>query len=89
MSMSAPITYAGFVVITVVLLAPDLGSQEASGPPEVAAPTTAANLVEAPRTTSIGNGLASRELERSADGHFYVDAQVNGARIRSSRGQGL
>jgi aspartyl protease family protein len=31
--------------------------------------------------TQAGNGLAARELERSPDGHFYADAQVNGAQV--------
>jgi aspartyl protease family protein len=37
-------------------------------------PTTAA-------ATALGNGFASQELSRSPDGHFYAEAQVNGARI--------
>ena len=82
MSMSEPLTFAGFVVITVALLAPDLGSPDTPSPSALAVPATAANFVQAPRPAPIGNGLASRELERSPDGHFYVDAQVNGARIR-------
>jgi aspartyl protease family protein len=30
---------------------------------------------------TIGNGSAGRELVRSPDGHFYADAQVNGAQV--------
>ena len=28
-----------------------------------------------------GNGFASREISRAPDGHFYLDAQVNGAQV--------
>src|SRR5688500_6079381 len=82
MSMSGPLTFAGFVVITAVLLAPDLGSQEAppaSAPP---VPATAANFLQTTRHAPLRHRLSSPRLQRSADGHFYVDAQVNGARIR-------
>lgn len=32
-------------------------------------------------TSMAGNGFATQELVRSPDGHFYAEAQVNGARI--------
>ena len=34
-----------------------------------------------PPGPSAGNGFASRDLVRSPDGHFYADAQVNGAQV--------
>ena len=34
-----------------------------------------------PAGSPAGNGYASRELVRAGDGHFYADAQVNGAMI--------
>lgn len=35
-----------------------------------------------PKAPPVGNGYASVRIERSADGHFYTDAMVNGATIR-------
>jgi aspartyl protease family protein len=35
-----------------------------------------------PTGSSVGNGYASQELVRDRNGHFYAEAQVNGARIR-------
>jgi aspartyl protease family protein len=32
-------------------------------------------------TQAAGNGSATRDLVRSPDGHFYADAQVNGAQV--------
>lgn len=36
----------------------------------------------APSASTLGNGLATVTLTRADDGHFYAEAQVNGARIR-------
>jgi aspartyl protease family protein len=79
MSTSGTLLWAGVALIGVVLIAPRL--DQAGAPQAVTA--------EAPRAgpsgaaaASVGNGLASQELERAADGHFYAEAQVNGARIR-------
>lgn len=79
MSAGSTLFWAGVALVGVVLLAPRLGevdSPQPVAPPEYAAATTSA------RPASAGNGFASQQLERAADGHFYVDAQVNGARIR-------
>ncbi len=37
--------------------------------------------VAAPTVEAAGNGLADVKLTRSADGHFYADAIINGATI--------
>ena len=67
---------AGLGLIGIALLTPTIEravpAPAAPRPPEAAA---------APAQFA-GNGLASRALQRSADGHFYAEAQVNGARIR-------
>ncbi len=81
--MSGPLSFAGITVITVLLLAPDLGGpQDPSSVPAQTAAVTGTGLPVRSNDQTIGNGLASRELKRSLDGHFYADAQVNGARIR-------
>lgn len=77
--MTGPLTFAGVVVATVLLLAPELE------PATPAAPTVEAReppMQSLPVAAPIGNGFASRELVRSPDGHFYADAQVNGAQVR-------
>ena len=51
---------------------------EAAAP--IAEPETPMPAQTAPEP--IGNGFASSRIERSPDGHFYVDAQVNHASIR-------
>lgn len=79
MSMGSTLFWAGIAVVGVALLAPGL-SQVGPAPPPIAE-------VEAARSSQatsapVGNGLASQELRRADDGHFYAEAQVNGARIR-------
>jgi len=78
MSMGGTLFWTGLVLVGAALLAPGLSSVEA--PPPVEADTAKPERTTAPAT--IGNGLASRELTRSSDGHFYAEAQVNGARVR-------
>jgi len=77
MSVGSNLALAGLGLIGVALLAPSLDRAEPetveATPPPAAAPAPPARA---------GNGLASRELARSPDGHFYAEAQVNGARIR-------
>lgn len=78
MSAGSTLAWAGLGLIGVVLLAPSL--QRAEAPAAVAAEQPGAPAH--PVAAQAGNGLASRELVRDADGHFYAEAQVNGARIR-------
>ncbi|MGZ8359775.1 MAG: retropepsin-like aspartic protease family protein [Allosphingosinicella sp.] len=65
----------------VALLAPSLTGVGTS--PDTPVPPPQADAPAPPgETGALGNGLASQELKRSPDGHFYAVAQVNGARIR-------
>lgn len=64
----------------VALMAPDrpIEDDRPERPPQPAPSSAPA----APMAMQVGNGFASRELTRSPDGHFYADAQVNGAQVR-------
>jgi aspartyl protease family protein len=67
-------TGAGLVVLA--LLAPGVGREEAPAPgpaPAVARPAPPAAAAPA---------FPGRTLRRAPDGHFYVEAQVNGAYVR-------
>lgn len=79
MSAGGTLFWAGMAVVGVALLAPSLGRVGSTQP--VTAPSVRPAVAPA-RPASVGNGYASQELKRDADGHFYVDAQVNGARVR-------
>jgi aspartyl protease family protein len=78
MSAGGTLFWAGVALVGVALVAPSLNRVDApqavKGPSTTSAPTV--------WTASAGNGFASHELKRAGDGHFYVDAQVNGARVR-------
>jgi aspartyl protease family protein len=84
MSTGGNIVWLGLGLIGFAFLAPSFKS---SGP--VSAPSAEARkpmggeaMPVAPAgTPAAGNGYASRELPRAADGHFYLDAQVNGAQV--------
>ena len=78
MSSGSIMGWAAFALIGVALVAPSLKSGDAEAPGR-ALPGAAAPVAAAMRA---GNGVASRELARGPDGHFYADAQVNGATIR-------
>jgi len=77
--MGGTLFWAGVAVIGVVLLAPGLGQVGTAPPPTVDAQPQGNGQAA---SASVGNGLASQELQRADDGHFYAEAQVNGARIR-------
>lgn len=66
---------AGAGLVALALLAPGAAREEAPAetPAPVAAPAPAAPA--APE-------FSARTLTRAADGHFYVEAQVNGAHVR-------
>ena len=66
--------WAGLGLIGVALLAPSLRRDEA---PEAESPR-----IVAPLAGPASAGLAGPTLLRSPDGHFYADAQVNGAHVR-------
>jgi len=82
MSSGGNIVWLGIGLIGFALLAPSFKAGPASSPPP---PSTAADKPTAAAwqaaPAAAGNGFASREIERAADGHFYLDAQVNGAQI--------
>jgi aspartyl protease family protein len=78
MSTGGTLFWAGLALVGAALFAPGLSSVEAPPASEAKGPKPAGPTEPAP----IGNGLARQELIRSGDGHFYAEAQVNGARIR-------
>jgi aspartyl protease family protein len=81
MSWGGSLFWSGLVVVGVALAAPGLqraGSEAPANPPQRDKP---AAVTPAPRPVNAG-GLAAQELVRGPDGHFYADAQVNGAPIR-------
>ena len=82
MSSGGNLVWLGLGLIGFALLAPSFKAGPAassSAPPPAAAGKPASAWQAAP--PAAGNGFASREIERAADGHFYLDAQVNGAQI--------
>ena len=81
MSTGKTLFWAGAVLLGAALLAPGLPDSDESPEAQASAPVKAdsAGAGPAPRA---GNGIAGQMLERSGDGHFYAEAQVNGARIR-------
>jgi aspartyl protease family protein len=80
MSLGSSLGWAGIGLIGIVVLTPSL-KREGAPPPVADKPVAGAASSAAPKTTA-GNGLASRTLTRDFDGHFYVNAQVNGAQVR-------
>ena len=81
MSTGSTLFWTVAAVIGVAMSAPSvtpIGSPEPG--PTVRPPAIEPDVPQA--EADLGNGLASQELTRSPDGHFYAEAQVNGARIR-------
>lgn len=78
MSTGGTLFWTGLVLVGAALLAPGLSSVQA--PPPTEADTAKPERSNVPAT--IGNGFARQQLTRDPDGHFYTEAQVNGARIR-------
>lgn len=78
MSWGGTLFWTAALVAGVVLLAPGLERVDTSVAPPAPPPAPAPPAAAAPA----GNGYASAELRRAPDGHFYADAQVNGARVR-------
>ena len=77
MSTGGTLFWAGVLILGVTLMAPSLGTVEEK-------PSTLPTVEEDKPDDSrpAGNGFVSRELVRSPDGHFYAEAQVNGAQVR-------
>lgn len=71
----------GFWVMSgALLIAAALFGPRAELPPEPAAEELTPAVH--PNPAPVGNGMAGTILRRAPDGHFYADAQVNGARLR-------
>jgi len=84
MSTGGNIVWLGLGLIGFAFLAPTFKSGPASPPAAEARDKPAADTMpEAPPAgaPAAGNGFASRDIPRSPDGHFYLDAQVNGAQV--------
>ena len=80
MTAGRTLFWAAMAVAGVMLIAPGLTPVEPSA--EVIVPLEPEAALSIPQAdASVSNGYASRELVRSPDGHFYAEAQVNGARI--------
>ena len=80
MAASGNILWLGAGLIGLALLAPSLNPGGAPPPADTSKKRSAepgARFAPGPA----GNGFARREIVRAADGHFYLDAQVNGARV--------
>ena len=77
MSAGGTLFWATLIAVGVAMIAPGLEPVKPPAPTPVAAPSPAPQAA-----VTVGNGFASRELVRAPDGHFYAEAQVNGARIR-------
>jgi aspartyl protease family protein len=78
MSAGSNIVVVGLGLIGIALVAPSLPADNAVAP---VAPVAGEKPAQAPAAAQAGNGAASRALERAPDGHFYAEAQVNGARV--------
>lgn len=78
MSAGSNIVVIGLGLIGIALVAPSLPADHPAAP---AAPVAADKPAEAATSAQAGNGAASRAFERAPDGHFYAEAQVNGARV--------
>lgn len=75
MSTGNALFWMGAMLIGAVMILPD-------GTPEAAAPASAEDKKPARASPDPARAFASQELRRSPDGHFYAEAEVNGARIR-------
>ncbi len=83
MSTGNILFWAGAVLIGAVLLAPSPPDGTDAPAPVSRAEVAGPKHGPAPRAEErTGNGSARQVLARAGDGHFYAEAQVNGARIR-------
>jgi aspartyl protease family protein len=82
MSTGSNFVWIGLGLVGFAFLAPSLRKGDVMTPSDTPAPV--AQVADDSKTAggNAGNGFASRELVRSPDGHFYADAQVNGAQVR-------
>jgi len=75
MSLGNGLVLTGVAVIGIALMSPS--SPKRAGAPGADRPFAAISPIKRG-----GIGLSASELERAPDGHFYANAQVNGATIR-------
>ena len=78
MSLGNTLVLTGLAVIGVALMSPSSKRPARAG--DTGGPFAAASSPAKRGSAAAGHG--SRELQRSADGHFYADAQINGHGIR-------
>lgn len=78
MSLGNTLVLTGLAVIGVALMSPSSLKRPGARAPETDRPFAAASSPMKRGSADAG----SRELLRSADGHFYADAQINGHSIR-------
>jgi aspartyl protease family protein len=81
MSTGGNIVWLGLGLIGFALLAPAFESGPPTPPGAEAGKPVAHAGSAAVAAPAAGNGFASRDIPRAADGHFYLDAQVNGAQV--------
>jgi len=82
MSSGSNLVWAGFGLIAFAFLTPTCSrdaTPRAAKPDKPSAAYSATAPVQAASPISIN--MASREIVRAADGHFYADAMVNGAPV--------
>lgn len=82
--MSGPLTFAGIAIVALLMLVPEQEPPTLadSATPGTEPPPIAKAAIATRPPQNVGNGYASSELVRDPDGHFYAEAQVNGARVR-------
>ena len=83
MSTGGNIVWLGLGLIGFAFLAPSFKAGPPAPPSAEARKPLADPMSQSASagTPNAGNGFASREIPRAADGHFYLDAQVNGAQV--------
>jgi len=83
MSTGGNIVWLGLGLIGFAFLAPSFKSGPPAPPAAEAHKPIAGDAMQpaAAAAPAAGNGFASRDIPRAADGHFYLDAQVNGAQV--------
>lgn len=83
MSTGGNIVWLGLGLIGFAFLAPSFKSAPPAPPAAEAHKPLAGDATQpvSAGTPAAGNGFASRDIPRAADGHFYLDAQVNGAQV--------
>jgi aspartyl protease family protein len=81
MSSGGNIVWLGVGLIGLAFLAPSFKAGPPAAPPAAARKPAADMQATSAVAPAAGNGFASREIARAPDGHFYLDAQVNGASV--------